>query len=158
MLGFLFWPLTHARYFPHYHKHLPFLDPRVSPNGFYEQSHLLFWAIVGVGARRYTGNPTLLGSIMDPILHLGWPPLHATPAIVPAIQALLVLSFFPFPTDTTSKDNSYTLSGMAITLAMQIGLHAPTHDQDYYSSFQINSEDIARRVRLWHYCVVIHQK
>nr|POF01281.1 regulatory protein leu3 [Quercus suber] len=90
---------------------------------------------------------------MEPILHLGWPPLHATPAIVPAIQALLILSFFPFPTDTTSKDNSYALSGMAITLAMQIGLHAPTHDTDYYSSFQINSEDIARRVRLWHYCV-----
>lgn len=148
-----------SRYFAHYHAHLPFLDPAVSPNSYYDQSSLIFWAIIGVGVRRYTANPTLLGSLAEPILHLPWPPLHPTSAVIPAIQGLLLLSSFPFPTDSTSKDTSYTLSGMAINLALQIGLHVPTYSQDYSrSKMTLTQQDIRRRLQLWFHCIVVHQK
>ncbi|KIW10227.1 hypothetical protein PV08_11188 [Exophiala spinifera] len=146
-------------YFAHYHSHLPFLDPNISPNSYYDQSSLIFWAIIGVGVRRYTANPTLFGSLAEPILHLPWPPLHPTPAVIPAIQGLLLLSSFPFPTDSTSKDTSYTLSGMAINLALQIGLHVPTFSQDYSrSKMTLTQQDIQRRLQLWFHCIVVHQK
>lgn len=139
--------------------HLPFLDPNVSPNQYYEQSPLLFWAIIGVGVRRYNENPTLLGTIADHVVRLALPLLHPTPAVVPAIQGLLLLSSFPFPEDSTYKDNSYTLSGMAINLALQIGLHVPTFSQDYTKTrINLTAEDIARRVQLWFHCIVVHQK
>ncbi|KIW57122.1 hypothetical protein, variant [Exophiala xenobiotica] len=146
-------------YFTHYSQHLPVLDPNISPNGYYDQSPLLFWAIIGVGVRRYTANPTLLGSLAERIVHLASPLLHPTPAVIPAIQGLLLLSSFPFPTDSTSKDTSYTLSGMAINLALQIGLHVPTFSQDYSrSKMTLTQEDIQRRVQLWFHCIIVHQK
>ncbi|KAK7902855.1 hypothetical protein LTR67_002501 [Exophiala xenobiotica] len=146
-------------YFTRYSQHLPVLDPTISPNGYYDQSPLLFWAIVGVGVRRYAANPTLLGSLAERIVHLASPLLHPTPAVIPAIQGLLLLSSFPFPTDSTSKDTSYTLSGMAINLALQIGLHVPTFSQDYSrSKMTLTQEDIQRRVQLWFHCIVVHQK
>ena len=151
--------LNTTRYFTHYSQHLPVLDPNISPNGYYDQSPLLFWAIIGVGVRRYTANPTLLCSLAERIVHLASPLLHPTPAVIPAIQGLLLLSSFPFPTDSTSKDTSYTLSGMAINLALQIGLHVPTFSQDYSrSKMTLTQEDIQRRVQLWFHCIIVHQK
>ncbi|TVY52530.1 Regulatory protein LEU3, partial [Lachnellula cervina] len=148
-----------ALYFLYYAKHLPFLDPQATPNSFYDQSPLLFWAIISAGTRRYIGNPTLIGSIAEPVLKLGWSSMHIGGAVIPNIQGLLILSTWPFPTNSTSKDNTFTLSGMSINLALQIGLHVPLQGQDYSRTrVDLSNENIARRVQLWSYCVVVHQK
>ncbi|TVY84666.1 Regulatory protein LEU3 [Lachnellula suecica] len=146
-------------YFLYYAKHLPFLDPKTTPNSYYNQSPLLFWAIISAGTRRYLGNPTLLGSIAEPVLKLGWSSMHIGGAVIPNIQGLLILSTWPFPTNSTSKDNTFTLSGMSVNLALQIGLHVPLQGQDYSRTrVDLSNENIARRVQLWSYCVVVHQK
>ncbi|TVY46941.1 Regulatory protein [Lachnellula occidentalis] len=148
-----------ALYFLYYAKHLPFLDPQATPNSFYDQSPLLFWAIISAGTRKYIGNPTLIGSIAEPVLKLGWSSMHIGGAVIPNIQGLLILSTWPFPTNSTSKDNTFTLSGMSINLALQIGLHVPLQGQDYSRTrVDLSNENIARRVQLWSYCVVVHQK
>jgi hypothetical protein len=149
------------RYFQHYARHLPFLDfaRSESPNSFYDQSPLLFWAIISAGARRYQRNPSLLGSLATPLLKLGWSSMQISAAVIPNIQGLLILSTWPFPTNTTSKDNTFTLSGMAVNLALQIGLHVPLQGQEYSRTrVDLSSEGLARRVQLWSYCVVVHQK
>lgn len=131
----------------------------MSPNEYYDKSPLLFWSVIGVAARRFTTNPTLLGSLAEPIIRLASPLLHAPSAVIPAIQSLLLLSSFPFPTDSTSKDISYTLSGMAVNLALQVGLHVPTFSRDYSrSKTTLTQEEITMKVELWFYCIVIHQK
>ncbi|EPE24357.1 hypothetical protein GLAREA_08209 [Glarea lozoyensis ATCC 20868] len=150
-----------ALYFQHYARHLPFLDfaRSESPNSFYDQSPLLFWAIITAGARRYQRNPSLLGSLATPLLKLGWSSMQISAAVIPNIQGLLILSTWPFPTNTTSKDNTFTLSGMAVNLALQIGLHVPLQGQEYSRTrVDLSSEGLARRVQLWSYCVVVHQK
>ncbi|KAG9235845.1 hypothetical protein BJ875DRAFT_256512 [Amylocarpus encephaloides] len=150
-----------ALYFLHYAKHLPFLDFQrsESPNSFYDQSPLLFWAIISAGTRRYLRNPSLLGSLAEPLLKLGWSSMQISGAVIPNIQGLLILSTWPFPTNTTSRDNTFTLSGMAVNLALQIGLHVPLQGQEYSRTrIDLSNDSVARRVQLWSYCVIVHQK
>jgi hypothetical protein len=85
--------------------------------------------------------------------------MQISAAVIPNIQGLLILSTWPFPTNTTSKDNTFTLSGMAVNLALQIGLHVPLQGQEYSRTrVDLSSTGLARRVQLWSYCVVAHQK
>ncbi|KEF54138.1 uncharacterized protein A1O9_09933 [Exophiala aquamarina CBS 119918] len=48
---------------------------------------------------------------------------------------------------------------MAVNLALQVGLHVPTFFRDYSRSrTTLTQEEIAMKVQLWFYCIVIHQK
>ncbi|CAG8981431.1 hypothetical protein HYALB_00012776 [Hymenoscyphus albidus] len=148
-------------YFTHYAKHLPFLDCQrsESPNAFHARSPLLFWAIISAGARRYPRNPALLFSLSEPLLKLGWSAMQISGAVIHNIQGLLILSTWPFPTNTTSRDGTFTLSGMAVNLALQIGLHVPLQGQEYSRTrIDLSNDSLARRVQLWSFCVVVHQK
>lgn len=146
-------------YFLRCAKHLPFLDSQITPNAYYEQSPLLFWAIISAGSRRYTANPNLYALLTEPVLELAWSKMHTSGSVIPNIQGLLILTTWPFPTNSTSKDNTFTLSGMSVNLALQIGLHVPLQGQEYSRTrIDLSNDNIARRVQLWSYCVVVHQK
>ncbi|KAH6676544.1 hypothetical protein B0J14DRAFT_560838 [Halenospora varia] len=148
-----------ALYFLRCAKHLPFLDSQITPNAYYEQSPLLFWAIISAGSRRYTANPNLYALLAEPVLELAWSKMHTSGSVIPNIQGLLILTTWPFPTNSTSKDNTFTLSGMSVNLALQIGLHVPLQGQEYSRTrIDLSNDNIARRVQLWSYCVVVHQK
>ena len=48
---------------------------------------------------------------------------------------------------------------MAVNLALQVGLHVPLQGQEYSRTrVDLSNEGLARRVQLWSYCVVAHQK
>ena len=78
---------------------------------------------------------------------------------ISTIQALLLAVTFPHPVARTSKDQTYTLSGLALNLALQLGLHVPRKSQDYsLLRAEVDQDEVIRRAELWLYCIATHQK
>ena len=144
------------RFFSHYSPLLPLLDPEVSANMYYAKLPLLFWAIIAVGSRRYSADPTLLESLTPSLLKLA---MHRVPRRKTqpyAIQALLLLVTWPLPIDSLWNDITFTLSGMTMNYALQTGLHYPAHSLDFSQIRTIvDSDAVQRRAQLWAHCVIL---
>ncbi|EXJ58531.1 hypothetical protein A1O7_05957 [Cladophialophora yegresii CBS 114405] len=137
-------------YFSHYHVFLPFLDPSVPPDRYYDQSALLFWSIVSVASRRYQANPTLLPRLARTLTDTLWKSLQALPHPLAAVQSLVLICTWPFPTSSSSTDPSYMLSGMSIQLGLSMGLHRPNSPEDFTKfHVHLDSTAMADRERAW---------
>ena len=156
-----FWNLNRSltvayRFFQRYLPHLPILDYSLSPNQFYDLSPFLFWAIVFVGSRRYERDPTLLSMLAPRINSLALRSLESRSNPIQTIQGLLILCVWPVPINTMHKDISHILSGAALHLAMQIGLHV-THSGQDFARTKVDSgrSQNLSRARLWIHCIMI---
>lgn len=129
------------------------------PEQYYQRSPLLFWSILATGARRYTDDPTLFQRVVSQILQIALGTLFSFSNPVTTIQAVLILSLWPIPTNTLFHDSSHTLAGVAMQLAVQNGLHIFGREQDY-SRQNVNeaNSEVTLRFRLWIHCVVTFQK
>ncbi|MCJ1308916.1 hypothetical protein MMC25_002571 [Agyrium rufum] len=137
-------------YFTYYHPFIPFLDPEKSPDAYYDASPLLFWSLISVAARRYAADRSLLGKLAEPVSRLLWSTLATVPQDYQVVKALCVLCSWPLPITTTSSDPTFMLSGIMMMIAMQIGLHRPSHSQDF-SKFRVElrEEELRDRVKTW---------
>ncbi|KAJ5574299.1 uncharacterized protein N7459_008726 [Penicillium hispanicum] len=146
-------------FFIYYHPFLPFLDRQQSPDDYYTASPLLFWTIISVGARRYQSDPGLLNSLAGPVTRLVWSTLADIPQSYHVVKALCLLCSWPFPTSSTSTDPTFMLCGMMIQVAMQLGLHRPSHSQDF-SKFRVEliEEELRDKVRTWAICNIVAQR
>lgn len=147
------------RYFVFYHPFLPFLDREQSPDDYYNTSPLLFWTIISVGARRYQTDTHLLNSLAGPVSRLVWSTLADIPQSYHVVKALCLLCTWPFPTSSTSTDPTFMLCGMMMQVAMQLGLHRPSHTQDF-SKFRVElmEEELRDKVRTWAVCNIVAQR
>ena len=147
-----------AEYFQLYHPFLPFLDQLRSPEEYYSQDHkLLFWAIISVAARRSSSRPTLLKDLAKPLTDLIWDSVRNQPNHH-VVKALCLLCTWPVPAERTVTDPTYILCGVMIQIAMQIGLHQPTHPQDFSRTrVRLQQEDIHDRLRTWAVCNIVAQ-
>lgn len=93
-------------------------------------SPLLFWAIIMVGSRRYRKNPTLLGFLSPHVTDLALMSVKF-PISIPMIRGLLLLVNWPAPVKSKWTEITFTLAGILIHSAMQIGLHMPISSQDF---------------------------
>ena len=148
-----------SSFFTYYHPFLPFLDPKQSPEEYYNASSLLFWTIVSVGARRYQGDSNLLTSLAGPVSRLVWSTLADIPQSYHVVKALALMCSWPFPTSSTSTDPTFMLCGMMVQVAMQLGLHRPSHTQDF-SKFRVEliEEELRDKVRTWAICNIVAQR
>ncbi|PGH04009.1 hypothetical protein AJ80_08593 [Polytolypa hystricis UAMH7299] len=146
-------------FFAFYHPFLPFLDRDKPPEDYYSTSPLLFWTIISVGSRRYQTDPNLLNSLSGPVLRLVWSTLADVPQSYHVVKALALLCTWPFPTSSTSTDPTFMLCGMMMQVAMQIGLHRPSHAQDF-SKFRVELRDdeLKDRVSTWAICNIVAQR
>ncbi|KAJ5294478.1 hypothetical protein PENANT_c006G09232 [Penicillium antarcticum] len=146
-------------FFTYYHPFLPFLDQKQSPDEYYNSSSLLFWTIISVGARRYQGDSNLLNSLAGPVTRLVWSTLADIPQNYHVVKALSLLCSWPFPVSSTSTDPTFMLCGMMIQVAMQLGLHRPSHTQDF-SKFRVEliEEELKDKVRTWAICNIVAQR
>lgn len=146
-------------FFLFYHPFLPFLDRTQSPDDYYATSPLLFWTIISVGARRYQGDAHLLNSLAGPVSRLVWSTLADIPQSYHIVKALSLLCTWPFPTSSTSTDPTFMLCGMMMQVAMQLGLHRPSHTQDF-SKFRVEliEEELRDKVRTWAVCNIVAQR
>ncbi|KAF4254088.1 hypothetical protein KXW98_000682 [Aspergillus fumigatus] len=146
-------------FFMFYHPFLPFLDRQRAPDDYYSVSPLLFWTIISVGARRYQTDTHLLNSLAGPVTRLVWSTLADIPQSYHVVKALCLLCSWPFPTSSTSTDPTFMLCGMMMQVAMQLGLHRPSHTQDF-SKFRVEliEEELRDKVRTWAICNVVAQR
>lgn len=151
--------LIYPRFFTFFHPFLPFLDRDKLPDEYHSTSPLLFWTIISVGCRRYHADPALLNALSGPVMRMVWSTLADVPQSYHVIKALALLCTWPFPTSSTSTDPTFMLCGMMMQIAMQIGLHRPSHAQDF-SKFRIElrEEELKDRVRTWAVCNIVAQR
>lgn len=138
---------------------MPLLDPQKSPTEYYDTSRLLFWVVIGVAARRYQSDRSLLEALSKPVTALLWETLAEVPQSYSVVKALCILCTWPFPVSSTSNDPSFMFSALAMHIALQIGLHRPSHTQDF-SKFktELREEELRDRVRTWAACNAIAQR
>lgn len=135
-------------YFTFYHPFLPVLDPEKSPDYYYDMSPLRFWVMISVAARRL--RPSLLKDLTSPLNELLWRTLADIPQNYIVVKALCLLCTWPLPVDSTSSDPTFMLSGLMMQIAMQIGLHRPSHTQDFTKfKVELMDEELRDRVRTW---------
>ena len=146
-------------FFRYYHPFLPFLEPDKTPDEYYAASPLLFWVIVAVAARRYEPDPTLFTSLAAPVSRLLWATLESVPQSYFVVKALCIVCTWPTPISSTSADPTFMLSGMMMQIAKQIGLHRPSHAQDFTKfKVELREEELKDRVRTWATCNVVAQR
>ena len=152
------------RYFTFYHPFMPLLDPGMTPEEYYELCRLLFWAIICVASRRYAtdrqgADQSLFTSLSTSVYQLVWKTIEEIPQTCNAIKALCVLCTWTFPVNSTSLDPTLVLSSLMMSLAMQQGLHRPSHVQDF-SKYRtdLREDQLRDRVRTWAACNAIAQR
>ncbi|KAI4148339.1 MAG: hypothetical protein LQ341_001621 [Variospora aurantia] len=147
------------RFFTLFHPFMPLLEPSITSDSYYDASPLLFWIIVSVAARHYPLDPTLLPSLSIPISHLLWATLADVPQSYIVVKALCILCTWPIPISSTSKDPTFMLCGLMMQVAMQIGLHRPSHAQDFARfKIELREEEMKDRVKTWVACNIVSQR
>ncbi|GAM85186.1 hypothetical protein ANO11243_031900 [Dothideomycetidae sp. 11243] len=137
-------------FFARYHPYLPLLLPEITPSGYFELCPLLYWTILTVASRRYDGRPGLLSELKPPLHELLWDTVGCVPQTYHAVKALCLLCAWPLPTSSTSLDPSMIICGTMVHLAMQFGLHRPSHAQDFSRiKLELREEDIKDRMNTW---------
>ncbi|KAI1620453.1 transcriptional regulatory protein LEU3 [Exophiala viscosa] len=147
------------RFFTFQHPFLPFLNPERTPEEYHTRSPLLFWTILTIGARHYTTEPELLGALSGPLTRLMWSTIAEVPQNYHIVKALILLCAWPLPTNSTSTDPTFMICGLMMQIAMQIGLHRPTHAQDF-SKFRVELREVELqdRVVVWSVCNIVAQR
>lgn len=144
-------------FWTYFHPFLPFLNPAQSPDAYFKQAPLLFWAIVSVAARR-TQIESLLSDLAGPLSRLLWTTIGGVPGNYHCIKALCLLCTWPLPVSTTSTDPTHILSGVLMKAATGIGLHRPSHAQDFSRvSVDLNKDELHDRVTTWAVCNIVCQ-
>jgi transcriptional regulatory protein LEU3 len=147
-----------SRFFEHHHHFLDIIDSSVTPDSCYIASPVLFWAIISVAARQYGKRPQLFSSLNQPVTDLIWRTITVLPHSRHAIKAILLISMWPFPTNSMSTDMSFMLVNMAKTASMQLGLHRPETVQDFLRvKTKLNTVQFQKAVKIWAGCYIASQ-
>ncbi|KUJ11501.1 uncharacterized protein LY89DRAFT_226498 [Mollisia scopiformis] len=145
-------------FFEHHHHFLDIIDSSLTPESCYASSPLLFWAIISVAARHYDKRPKLLSSLSQHVTSLIWNTISVMPHSRYTIQAILLISLWPFPTNSMTTDISFMLVNMAKTASMQLGLHRPEVVQDFLRvKTRLDPVQFQKAVKLWAGCYIASQ-
>jgi hypothetical protein len=149
-------------YFREYSPLLPVLEPRPSPDLCYQQSPLLFWAVIGTACRSYSSNPTLLSALSKGITTSALLSVIATGSPLQRVQAFLLLVTWPLPdaVESNQQEVNYVLAGLLLSLAQRSGLHVPAGSDEFFRAKMPNLPDIGivSRSELWTQIVLTYQR
>src|SRR5436190_22102921 len=114
--------------------------------------------MLSIGARHYETEPSLLNSLSGPVMRLLWNTIADVPQNYHVVKALALLCTWSSPTSSTTTDPTFIICGIMMQTALQIGLHRPSHAQDF-SKFKIElrDADLKDRVRTWAICNIVAQ-
>jgi hypothetical protein len=149
-------------YFREYAPFLPVLDPKPSPDLCYQQSPLLFWAIIGTACRGYSQNPTLLAALAKSITSSALLSVTVTRSPLQRVQAFLLLVTWPLPdaVETNQQEVNYVFAGLLLHLAQRSGLHVPAGSDEFFRAKMPNLPDISvvSRSEIWAYIILTYQR
>ncbi|KAK4242696.1 hypothetical protein C8A03DRAFT_11141 [Achaetomium macrosporum] len=147
-----------SQFFNYYHPFLPFLNPVQTPDQYYQQHPLLYWAIIAVASRRFAPDPSILTKLSSPLTRLLWTTIGDVPQSYFVVKALCLLCTWPLPTSTTSSDPTHILCGVMMKTATGIGLHRPSHINDFSRvAVELNKEGLHDRIKTWAVCNIVAQ-
>jgi len=146
-------------YWTCYHPFLPFLNENQTPDQYYQQHALLYWAIIAVASRRFGPDPTaILNKLATPLNKLLWTTIGDVPQTYYVVKALCLLCAWPLPTSTTSSDPTHILCGVMMKAATGLGLHRPNHINDFSRfAVELNKEGLHDRIKTWAVCNIVAQ-
>ncbi|KAL1839421.1 hypothetical protein VTJ49DRAFT_1522 [Mycothermus thermophilus] len=147
-----------SAFFNYYHPFLPFLNPAQTPDQYYQQHPLLYWAIVAVASRRASSDPNILTKLSGPLTRLLWNTVGDVPQSYFVVKALCLLCTWPLPTSTSSADPTHILCGVMMKTATGIGLHRPNHINDFSRvAVELNHEGLHDRIKTWAVANIVAQ-
>lgn len=137
-------------FFNAYHQFLPILSPETPYSEYYKQHPLLHWTIIAIASRRYDTKPGLLIELQRPLEEMLWTTISAIPQTYHVVKAIALLCTWPLPNSSTSGEPTMMLAGVMFQLAMQYGLHRPSHANDF-SRFKIelHDDEVTDRLHTW---------
>ncbi|OAP57387.1 hypothetical protein AYL99_08125 [Fonsecaea erecta] len=138
-------------YFTRCHPYLPFHMCR-SVETVYDRCQLLFWVICAV-ASTDTARPQLAEIVRDQVSSV----LDPNNGSVEVVQALLILSLWPFPFKSQRSDPSFMYGALACQIALQIGLPRPAVTCPESINANATNEDQEVRTTTWIGCFVVNQ-
>ena len=112
-----------------------------------------------MATRHYPTDSSLLHTLSGPISRLLWATLADVPQNYVVVKALCILCTWPLPISSTSSDPTFMLTGLMMQVALQIGLHRPTHSQDFARfKVEFREEELRDRVKTWVACNAVAQR
>jgi hypothetical protein len=144
-------------YFTRCHRFLPFKMVTQSPDAIYLNCPLLFWVLCAAAA-----NSKLRSQLAPLLKTLLADTIHSPPRTIATIQALLIMSTWPFSVTSVTEDPSDFYCGIATQMALRLGLHRPSqsHLHAYGSEEHANARTVDREVQLttWLACFIVSQR
>ncbi|CAI7650248.1 unnamed protein product [Penicillium manginii] len=104
----------------HYLHHLPILDLTKSIDLIWSDNLLLFWTIVITSASKHPQHSSYFGPLQVPFKHLLSEYLVSSIRCIYTVQALLILSLWPFPVAKQQDDPSWEYIGLAIAATLKL--------------------------------------
>ncbi|KAI9740821.1 MAG: hypothetical protein M1818_004426 [Claussenomyces sp. TS43310] len=146
------------QFFTFFHPFLPLLDPHMTADHYFSLSPLLGWTIVLIASRRSPHEPTLMGTLSTAYNKLLWASISEMPQAYHVVKALCLICMWPLPINSSSIDPTFMISGIMMQIALQTGLHRPSHAQDFGKYVkEVNESEIRDRALTWAACNIIFQ-
>ncbi|KIW96320.1 uncharacterized protein Z519_03389 [Cladophialophora bantiana CBS 173.52] len=142
-------------FFSQYNPFMPVVEADGSPDDYYANSPLLFWAIIAIASRRDEEEPTMLTSLSQAVQGLLWQTVPKVPHSRLELKAMILICLWPFPTSSMTTDSSFILASVAKTSAMHIGLHKPYFVQDFSRvKCRFSAEELRDALLVWSGCFI----
>ena len=113
------------------HRHLPIQEPCTSIQALYESSELLYWAIILTSARMHALYGNLYQELVPHVRALIPTKMLEVPHTLALLHAILIMCTWPLPVQSQWEDPTWMMSGLAINMAMTMGIHKPGHAHEY---------------------------
>lgn len=143
-------------YFARCHQYLPFKMMTHSADAIYSRCPLLFWVICATAA-----NWKLRSQLATPVTTMLTAAIHSIPRSVEQVQAMLIMSMWPFPFSSVMEDVSHYYCCLATQMALHLGLHRPnqTHLHEHGHEERENARAVGEEVKTttWLSCFIVNQ-
>lgn len=148
-----------AIFFALYHPYLPLMNQNRGPSFFHQECPLLFWVIMATAMRKHPRHTGYLSALDDPLRKMLWSTISDVKQHYLVVKALATLCTWPLPVSTSNADPTPMLCGIMAQLAKQIGLHRPSHAQDF-SRFKLDlrTDELRDRYYTWAACNIVAQR
>ena len=144
-------------YFARCHQYLPFKMTTRSADAIYTRCELLFWVIITTSASWKLRSQLAL-SVQTMLTNI----IYTFPRLVEQVQALLIMSMWPFPVPSVMEDVSHYYCCLATQMALHLGLHRPnqTHLHEHGLEGRENTRAVGEEVKTttWLSCFIVNQK
>jgi len=153
--------LTQTSFEIYFLPHVPFLNPLTSTKVLVERCPLYFWTLMLLASRRNHAHQSLYERLCMPLDRLLSGLAITSMGKVEDVHALLLLAQWPTPRLRRVQDPGWTYVGVAISNALNMGLHRPvvpaglTSDWRGFGDFTPADFSVETRVSTWLGCFVI---